>query len=194
MGVGRPPKGTCGDSGAGGAGGGGGNPPPGSSTGSGGSSPPIEVVCSSSRHWMMGENNPSPGGGKLDKKGPWMNPGLACIACHQNAGDDGPIVRLGGTVYPTLHEPDLCYGVDGATTTAHVVVSDANGQTFTLPIQRTGNFSLPIGAGNVVFPITAKVVANGAERKMFTPQMTGDCNGCHTEQGKNGAPGRIYLP
>jgi predicted CXXCH cytochrome family protein len=29
---------------------------------------------------------------------------------------------------------------------------------------------------------------------MMTPQETGDCNSCHTEQGRNGAPGRILLP
>jgi hypothetical protein len=29
---------------------------------------------------------------------------------------------------------------------------------------------------------------------MSTLQSSGDCNGCHTEQGKNGAPGRIFLP
>jgi hypothetical protein len=26
---------------------------------------------------------------------------------------------------------------------------------------------------------------------MTTPQTIGDCNGCHTQSGSNGAPGRI---
>jgi predicted CXXCH cytochrome family protein len=29
---------------------------------------------------------------------------------------------------------------------------------------------------------------------MTTPQTNGDCNSCHTEQGTNGASGRIVWP
>jgi len=29
---------------------------------------------------------------------------------------------------------------------------------------------------------------------MTAPQTSGDCNGCHTQTGANGAPGRITLP
>jgi len=29
---------------------------------------------------------------------------------------------------------------------------------------------------------------------MSALQTTGDCNGCHTEAGASGAPGRIQLP
>jgi cytochrome c553 len=172
------PKGDCG--GSGGADGGGGEP--------------VATVCSSEDFWVLGEDNVVPGAGELDDDGPWMNPGMACISCHEQEDDDGPLVLLGGTVYPTLHEPDLCFGVNGAESDAHVIVTDAQQKTFTMQLQRTGNFSLPVGAGPVVFPITAKVVSNGKERAMGTPQMSGDCNGCHTEQGKNGAPGRIFLP
>jgi hypothetical protein len=43
-------------------------------------------------------------------------------------------------------------------------------------------------------PFRAKVVADGRERVMLMPQTNGDCNACHTESGKNGAPGRIVLP
>jgi hypothetical protein len=179
------PMGACGSSGGSGNSGG----------GAGGGAPaPSPTRCTSNLYWVMGENNDSPGGVHLDKEGPWMNPGLACINCHQNQGNNGPIVLLGGTVYPTVHEPDLCYGVDGTTTDAHVEVLDAHGQTFTMPIEATGDFSLRVGNGKVSFPITAKIVANGKERHMSTPQSSGDCNGCHTEQGMNGAPGRIYLP
>ncbi|EYF06240.1 hypothetical protein [Chondromyces apiculatus] len=161
---------------------------------------PVATVCTSERQWRMGDDNPRPGGGELDEEGPWMNPGRACIACHTESGefdedeDDEDFVLLGGTVYPTLHEPDLCYGVDGNTTDARVVITDAQNRTFSLPLQPTGNFYLPGDEGPVSFPIKAKVVANGRERVMNTPQSSGDCNGCHTEQGKNGAPGRIYLP
>ncbi|MGD0679831.1 MAG: hypothetical protein ABSC94_30975 [Polyangiaceae bacterium] len=42
--------------------------------------------------------------------------------------------------------------------------------------------------------LTATITYNGKTAAMTTPQMTGDCNSCHTEQGANGAPGRIVLP
>src|SRR5947208_5313510 len=35
-----------------------------------------------------------------------MNPGLACITCHTTM--QGPDLTIGGTVYATAHEPDLC--------------------------------------------------------------------------------------
>ena len=40
----------------------------------------------------------------------------------------------------------------------------------------------------------AKVVVNGIERAMVTPQTLGDCNACHTQNGLQGAPGRIIVP
>ena len=43
-------------------------------------------------------------------------------------------------------------------------------------------------------PFTAKVTHQGRERAMTTTQTSGDCNGCHTQAGANGAPGRITLP
>ena len=46
----------------------------------------------------------------------------------------------------------------------------------------------------LVFPIRAKTVHRGRERVMSTAQSSGDCNACHTERGRQGAPGRIHLP
>jgi hypothetical protein len=43
-------------------------------------------------------------------------------------------------------------------------------------------------------PYTAKVIVDGLERAMVTPQVSGDCNACHTEAGANGAPGRVRTP
>jgi hypothetical protein len=97
---------------------------------------PIATVCTSQLYWQMGEDNHVPGGAELDDDGPWMNPGKACISCHLEEEDDGPFVVLGGTVYPTLHEPDLCLGVNGATSDAHVVVTDAQHKTFTMPLEK----------------------------------------------------------
>lgn len=168
------PRGTCGA-------------PP--SSGGGASSPggttspptPLQSVCSSNKTWGS------------DQQGTQMNPGRACITCHERESDDGVIVRVGGTVYPTLREPDLCYGIDGDATPTTVVITDAAGKVFTMPVGPTGNFSLR-GSTAVQMPFRAKVVRNGIERQMNKAQSTGDCNSCHTETGANGAPGRILLP
>lgn len=59
----------------------------------------------------------------------------------------------------------------------------------------SGNFSLSDeDTRRIQVPFRAKVVAGGKERAMGREQSTGDCNSCHTEQGANGAPGRIMLP
>ena len=62
-------------------------------------------------------------------------PGAACIQCHGRR--EGPRFSIAGTVYPTLHEPDLCYGADGIGG-AQVKITGANGQTLTP--NATGNF------------------------------------------------------
>ena len=116
-----------------------------------------------------------------------MNPGDACIACHRTSGGEAPTFTIAGTVYPTGHEPALCNG----TAAAQIVITDNNGQTITLTPNSAGNFS---SRAAVAFPIRAKVVANGQERAMATPQATGDCNACHTQNGTSMAPGRVTLP
>ncbi len=171
------PRGECGAPGAGGA------------TSSTAKQP---VVCTSDSFWPASGDGDHDG---LDAEGPWMSPGRACISCHLETEDKGPIVQIGGTVYPSLHEQDLCYGIDGPASAARVIITDAVANTFELPVGRTGNFALELkDQSRVVFPIRAKVVAAGRERAMSVAQHTGDCNSCHTEQGRNGAPGRILLP
>ena len=151
---------------------------------------PALVECSSGRYWVEGEDDED---ADLDDEGPWMNPGRACISCHLSEEEE-PLIQIGGTVFPSYHEADLCYGVDGTTRDARVVITDDSGMVFELPLERTGNFSLSFDFQRVVFPIRAKVVASGRERMMATPQHSGDCNACHTAQGSHGAPGRITLP
>jgi hypothetical protein len=144
-------------------------------------SPSTTVQCSSGQTWMLGWD-----------EAPEMNPGLACVSCHQNENarrrKERAPAGIGGTVYPTLHEPDLCLGVNGAAT---VIITDAQNREYPLAVNSSGNFYL---YGTPAFPIRAKVVANGKERRMNTPQMSGDCNSCHTVTGTGGAPGRIMLP
>jgi mono/diheme cytochrome c family protein len=74
---------------------------------------------------------------------------------------------------------------------ARVVIVDAANQTITLTPNAAGNFFY---AGAVTFPFHAKVTYQGRERIMVAAQSNGSCNACHTQNGANGAPGRITLP
>jgi hypothetical protein len=118
-----------------------------------------------------------------------MNPGRACIDCH-SMGGDGPAYSVAGTVYPSAHEPDLCNGADGAGVVVVTIVG-ADGLTQMLTPNAAGNFG---SRAAVAFPYRAKISYMGRERAMAAMQTTGDCNSCHTQNGANGAPGRILLP
>lgn len=148
-------------------------------------------VCTSEQTWTLGED-------VSDLMRPQMHPGMACNACHATVAppDAPPIFIVAGTVYPTGHEPDECYGVDGTAQSDVIVqITDSQGQSYDLPVNATGNFILEAGA--FVLPYTAKVISSKGERAMLTPQTSGDCNTCHTEQGGgagSAAPGRIVVP
>lgn len=139
----------------------------------------VAPTCTSGTTWKGGNE----GSGS-------MNPGKACISCHQSSGGEAPAFSLAGTLYPTAHEPDLCNGFNG-TGGAQVVVTGADGKTVTLTPNSAGNF---YSSTSVKVPYQAKVVYKGQTRAMVETQSTGDCNSCHTQNGMNGAPGRILLP
>jgi hypothetical protein len=151
----------------------------GGGTAEGGSGGP---VCTSGKTWTRGNI-----GSEL------MRPGDTCISCHAGA-TGAPTFVIAGTVYPTLHEPLLCNGLAGVT----VTITDAKGVDLTLTSNAAGNFACgPVArsgfpACNPTFPVSAHIKApNGHTAAMIDPQMTGDCNSCHTEVGLNNAPGRI---
>jgi hypothetical protein len=118
-----------------------------------------------------------------------MNPGMTCIACH-NIDEQGPEFELGGTLYPTAHEPDSCGGVLGY----RILVIDAAGNVHTTDTNANGNFYIEATNTPMPKPYRAMVVHGTDIKQMKTPQTDGDCNGCHTEWGKNGAPGRVKAP
>jgi hypothetical protein len=113
-----------------------------------------------------------------------MRPGEICSTCHSN-------YNVAGTLYPTGHEPDDCDGVDGLSTPATIVLTDATGLEITLYPNAAGNFFTSI---TVTPPYHARVVFSGAERAMVSAQSSGACNSCHTQTGASGAPGRIVMP
>ena len=132
-------------------------------------------VCTSKANWTRGDRGSSS-----------MHPGVACIACHD--ANRGPGFSIGGTVYPSAHEPDDCNGVNGGT---QVVITDATGKVTTIAVNAAGNF---YSQANIQTPFHAKVVSGGKERAMVGAQTDGDCNSCHTETGIKSAPGRIVAP
>jgi mono/diheme cytochrome c family protein len=121
--------------------------------------------------------------------GQGMRPGNACISCHTD--QNGPSFSVAGTVFPTSHEPDDCNGTDGPTDGVKVLIIDANGAMRALTVNAAGNFmsntALPT-------PYRAIVVRGNSIREMKSTQTDGDCNHCHTEWGKSGAPGRVMEP
>lgn len=123
---------------------------------------------------------------QANEPSPLMNPGLACNACHQVSG--GPNLRIAGTVYTALNEKDLCYGRPNLT----VRVTAADGKVFDLPVNNSGNFFLD--KNNPKPPFKAMVIDGQKTRAMQGSVTSGDCNSCHTQAGKNGAPGRIAAP
>lgn len=145
------------------------------------------VVCSSGAQWQLGDPLVN------------MNPGRKCVGCHMVSG--GPPLAVGGTVYPTAHEPDDCRGSDGAGAVT-VEIVDAAGATHALPVNGVGNFWLKASdAPSFKPPFSARVVGPSGAREMKDQQKDGDCNACHSTAGDNTdktqskkAPGRIVLP
>ncbi len=160
-------QGTCGSSSDGGTASGPFNTPP---------------VCTSGQTWTLG-----------NRESPLMNPGRACLDCHGGGGGEAPAFQLGGTVYPTGHEPDLCYG-GSSSGQATVVITDAAGLVVNLTTTSDGNFYYSARSAALQLPYTARVMFQGRVRAMAAAQQDGNCNSCHTQDGANGAPGRIVLP
>jgi hypothetical protein len=141
------------------------------------------AACASGTMW-----NPT------SDEGPLMRPGGACNNCHQQ--NDGPNLRIAGTVYSSLHDVDNCNG-KGPPPTLRVVVTDSFGRTFNLTVNAAGNFMYDNQGqifGNPRAPFRVRVTDGNASRQMNGSATSGDCNSCHTAAGANGAPGRILAP
>jgi mono/diheme cytochrome c family protein len=72
-----------------------------------------------------------------------------------------------------------------------VTITGADGLTITLTPNEAGNF---YSATRLKLPLQATITDQGRARTMAVGQSSGDCNGCHTQAGDSGAPGRIVLP
>ena len=142
---------------------------------------PAQTTCASGQRWDE-EATPSKD----------MNPGLACRACHKTQASDFNYFFM-GTVFPSFHEEDLCHSPPPSG--AKVEILDESGAvTMTLTPTATGNFMSSAVAAGVPIPYRARLVADGLTRAMSSAQKDGDCNKCHSEQGLEGAPGRLVWP
>jgi len=147
----------------------------------------VEPMCSSGRFW-----------GEGDDGDPRMHPGRDCITCHDRERpdeDDIPDLLIGGTVYPTGHEPNDCYG-DSSADLQVVVRSLMSDDEITLQPNATGNFLLRRGDAPAGFaaPFSVKLVQGDLERIMPIEAPHGSCNRCHTQDGTMNAPGRVVSP
>lgn len=140
------------------------------------SAPEVGVTCTS-------------GSAGSRREGSTMRPGDTCIHCHADEGE-GPSFDAAGTVFPSLREPTPCAAPPAAPIT--VELTDANGKLFTMSVNSAGNFSLE--SSSFKPPYTARVLAGGRSRAMKAAQIDGDCNACHAEPPRGGAPGRVLAP
>ena len=116
--------------------------------------------------------------------GSQMNPGVPCGNCHGSV--------IGGTVYATGHEPNLCNGGHSGSIT--VTGTDAKNKTFSITADpNSGNFILRKSGYTAPFT-NVKVTSAKGTRSMSQAAPNGDCNHCHTPTGANNAPGRITVP
>ena len=132
-----------------------------------------------------------------------MAPGLACIACHsgnnfnnQNPGglsEFGEIRTFMGTVFAAPHEKDLCTPSLPVTGKVQILAADSDTVLLQMSFGTSGNFYGNLSSRPATW--RARVITStGATRTMAGPQSDGDCNTCHTVDGEQNAPGRIYLP
>ncbi len=139
----------------------------------------------------------------LTSAGPEMAPGWACVSCHQGSNFDNQNPQgytafsrayfFMGTVFPDWHENDLC--IESIPSGVSIDIFDSNGAAvLNLPVNAVGNFYSHSLSAGISLPYTARLNGPNGTRTMVTPQMSGDCNTCHTVQGLQGAPGRITLP
>ena len=128
-----------------------------------------------------------------DKDSPLMNPGRSCVQCHAETNDEdhAPFFAFAGTVMVDAHEGDDCRGAPGMI----VVLTGADGKEWTIPANSAGNFWLDPDEDDVAMPYTARIVdKHGNERVKQNPVDDGDCASCHTQDGANGAEGRLIPP
>jgi mono/diheme cytochrome c family protein len=145
---------------------------------------PAPTTCASGSYWSEASGT-----------GSSMAPGYACRSCHLQQAPSHAYFFM-GTVFKTLHEENGCDARLQEPSKVRVEILDAQDQVrLTLVPNFAGNFYSPAQEAGFPLPYRVRLVGpDGRSRMMRTLQTQGDCNSCHTEQGAEGAPGRIALP
>lgn len=143
---------------------------------------PLATTCTSGTFWTEGETGSEQ-----------MLPGRACRACHQM---NAPVVAyyFAGTVFPALHEQDLCDAPPPANARIEILDDATGAVTLTLTPNAAGNFTSLQTSPGVAIPYRARLIAGAVTREMTRAQSSGDCNACHTEQGTHVAPETVDAP
>ena len=143
---------------------------------------PAPTTCASGSYWTFG-----------NQESPNMNPGKPCLACHN--ATRRPTRRTPSRAPCSWRATRRTPATRGRRRLPRSTSSTANGTVaLTLSVSTTsGNFNSS-RYPSVTLPYTARVYNGTRSATMTTPQTNGDCNSCHTEQGLNGALGRIVLP
>ncbi len=162
----------------------------------------VVLTCASGARWTRGINS------SFD-----MNPGYACQECHLGRNFNGQNPTLAskpgeawffmGTVFPGLHEEDRCNSSTPPGLKVEILDESRSVVVTMYPSTISGNFAShedPLRSTRAIRwnqftgQYTARVVNGRLVSEMTTLQTSGDCNTCHTERGRTGAPGRIvYL-
>ncbi len=148
----------------------------------GGDGRAVALTCASGAKWTGG-----------NRESPLMNPGLACRACHLTE-EPAKAYAFMGTVFPGLHEQDLCNATALPGDTVVEILDSTGALKLSMKPNAVGNFYVEQLSAGFTLPYRARVRANGKTSEMMAAQSDGDCNGCHTAVGANGAPGRIVAP
>ena len=122
--------------------------------------------------------------------GELMNPGLPCPTCHFDNQLFYVVFPYAGTVMAGPHEKDRCKSPPPPGATVEILELDG-GLFWSWLANSSGSFRT-MDAGPS--PYVARLINDGGTKVSTTTHTSGNCNSCHTEQGTNGATGRLTWP
>ena len=116
--------------------------------------------------------------------------GQPCLLCH--GGYKAPLFAAGGTVFAT---PDADIPVQSVV----VTLTDATGDTISVPTNCAGNFFIDDAQWQPVFPLRAEIectLPDGSKRRSVMQtriNRDGGCASCHEKGGPTQtSPGQVY--
>ncbi|HEX3597036.1 MAG TPA: hypothetical protein VHU80_18130 [Polyangiaceae bacterium] len=119
-------------------------------------------------------------------KGPLHRAGQPCLTCHAGQGPASYEMAFGGTVYAQQD-------IDAPGAGAVVRLLDSKNHTYDVNANCVGNFWVPRGAYDAVYPVTAVVTVQGFSRVMTTQmKREGSCADCHLDPASSASPGHLW--